>query len=170
LFSIQFFLHFNRYYFLNNLKVPPPFSWMAIWATSGSLLRRARVTAAFCWTRSQAAPSDGLGEVGFSPSSSSSRSIPKRHAVGIRNEGKMKMNPDARKGHGLKKAAWNTQRNQNTQSYTRLRHNKVLITRLRKGLEVKCSEKRFKTTRFKEKHRRFRWLHIILQKCFGTLR
>ena len=56
-----------------------PFSWMAVWATSGSLLRRASVTAAFCWTRSQAAPSDGLEEDGFSPSSSSSRSIPKRH-------------------------------------------------------------------------------------------
>lgn len=53
-----------------------PFSWMAVWATSGSLLRRAKVTAAFCWTRSQAATSDGLEDEGFSPSSSSSLSIP----------------------------------------------------------------------------------------------
>ena len=49
---------------------------MAVWATSGSLLSRASVTAAFCCTRSHAAPSDGLDELGFSPSSSSRRSIP----------------------------------------------------------------------------------------------
>ncbi|KAJ8396696.1 hypothetical protein AAFF_G00015340 [Aldrovandia affinis] len=53
-------------------------SWMAVCATSGSLLRRASVTAAFCCTRSHAAPSDGLEEEGFSPRSSSSRSIPER--------------------------------------------------------------------------------------------
>ena len=53
-----------------------PCNWMAVWATSGSLLSRASVTAAFCCTRSHAAPSDGLDELGFSPSSSSRRSIP----------------------------------------------------------------------------------------------
>lgn len=57
-------------------KASLPLSWIAVWATSGSLLSRASVTAAFCWTRSQAAPSDGLEEDGFSPSNSSSLSIP----------------------------------------------------------------------------------------------
>lgn len=37
-------------------------------ATSGSRLRRARVTAAFCWTRSQAATSAGVPDLGFSDS------------------------------------------------------------------------------------------------------
>ena len=37
-------------------------------ATSGSRLRRARVTAAFCWTLSQAATSAGVPDLGFSDS------------------------------------------------------------------------------------------------------
>lgn len=41
------------------------------------------MTAAFCRRRSQAAPSDGLEEDGFSPRSSSSRSISKRHHLQI---------------------------------------------------------------------------------------
>lgn len=63
---------------LDGTSFTPPFSWMAVCATSLSLLSLASVTAAFCWTRSQAAPSDGLEEEGFSPSSSSSRSTPDR--------------------------------------------------------------------------------------------
>lgn len=53
-----------------------PISCMAVWATCGSLLSRANVTAAFCWTRSHAALSDGLEDDGFSFNNNSSCSIP----------------------------------------------------------------------------------------------